>query len=224
MMSAPASDSYRGGLAAVFLCVWLALAISPIDRSVWAIENVLVLCALGLIYTYRREVPLSRASCVMILVFLCAHEIGAHYTYPQVPYERWLAQALGMDVGMGRNHYDRAVHFLFGVLITLPIREAILHTSPVRRGWSYVLPVALSMAASAGYEIFEWLGAAVFGGANGPAFVGTQGDIWDAQKDMAMATVGAILPMVWAAIREGGHASDLIGAKHMAESRLAQIR
>jgi putative membrane protein len=228
MKTEPASDACRAGLAAAFFLVWLMLAIDPANRSVWAIENVLVVCVLGLIHVYRREVPLSRAACIMIFIFLCVHEIGAHYTYPEVPWNRWVTAILGVapaeSLAFERNHFDRFVHVLFGLLLTVPIREALLATSPVRRGWSYVLPVALSMAASAGYEIVEWLGATTFGGADAASFIGAQDDIWDAQKDMALATIGAIPPMLWAAIREGGRAHDLIGARGLADARLAQVR
>jgi putative membrane protein len=216
MMFEPASDAYRARLAAVFLLLCVALAISPVDRGVWAIENVLVVGGLGVIHTYRREVPLTRASCVMIFIFLCIHEIGAHYTYPEVPWNEWTMAVLGISpnesFGFERNNFDRFVHVLFGLLLTLPMREALLATSPMRRGWSYVLPVAVSMAASAAYEVFEWLGVALFAGVNGPGFIGAQNDIWDGQKDMALATLGAILPMLWVAIWERGRARDLVGA------------
>jgi putative membrane protein len=209
-------DPYRRGLAAAFLLVWLALAIDPVDRVVWALENILVATLLGLLYAYRHEAPLSRGACLCVFAFLCVHEVGAHYTYPGVPYDAWALALVGVSpgeaLGLERNHFDRLIHFLFGLLLTGPMREVLLRTSPVRRGWSYVLPVALSMAASSGYEVVEWLAVVAFGGDSGMAFIGAQGDVWDAQKDMALAGTGATLAMALVAYRERRRAPGRVHA------------
>jgi putative membrane protein len=135
----------------------------------------------------------------MLFAFLCLHEIGAHYTYPGVPYDAWIGALTGgtLEGGLGleRNHFDRLAHFAFGLLLTQPMREVLMRTSPLRGRWTFWLAVAVSMAASAGYEIAEWWVAALFGGDLGTAFLGAQGDVWDAQKDMGLASLGAMLAM-----------------------------
>lgn len=199
-------------LALVFLAVLLVSAIGPADPLTWALENILVLVLAGLLYLYRGTLTFSRASWAMLLAFLCAHEVGAHYTYSQVPYEAWISAVTGQELDLGRNHFDRVMHLAFGLLLTQPIREVLLRTTLLHRNWSYVLPVALSMAASSGYELVEWLAAEAFGGEQGAAFVGAQGDVWDAQKDMALAALGAAVAMIVAAWRERGTLPDLVGS------------
>jgi putative membrane protein len=215
-MLQPADRGFPQALGLIFLAVLLVSAIGPVDPAVWALENLLVLTLAGLLAFYRRELTFSRASWAMLFVFLCAHEIGAHYTYSQVPYDSWLQALTGLSLkaqlGVERNHFDRVIHLGFGLLLTQPIREVLLRTTPVHRNWSYVLPVALSMAASSGYEMVEWLASAAFGDEQGAAFVGAQGDAWDAQKDMALATFGAAVAMIAAAWLERGRLPDVIGS------------
>ena len=120
-----------------------------------------------------------------------------------MPYEAWLQAVTGTTlhelVGTERNHYDRLVHLAFGLLLTWPIREALVQTSPVRGRWSYLLPVALVMAAAMAYEVAEWLAVALIAAeGQGAQLLGMQGDPWDAQKDMALAALGAMLAMTLA--------------------------
>jgi putative membrane protein len=116
--------------------------------------------------------------------------VGAHYTYSEVPLGAWASEALGLS----RNHYDRFVHFAFGVLLLRPVRElAFPDERDPGRLRALVLSVAGVTALSVGYEIVEWLTAAVVDPQAGTAFLGTQGDEWDAQKDMSLAAGGAVL-------------------------------
>lgn len=184
------------GLLGVFALIWLALAIEPWYRQDWLLENVIVFIAIpGLILGYFRR-PLSTASYLLIFVFLVLHEIGAHYTYSEVPYDSWWQSLTGssLDASLGweRNHYDRLLHFLFGLLIAAPLRELLVRSSGMRGVWSYVLPLVIVMASSASYELIEWAAAVVFGGDLGMAYVGTQGDVWDSHKDMACAAFAAL--------------------------------
>lgn len=195
----PAADPFRRRVILAFLVFWTALAVAPANRADWLAENLLVAGLLGALYLAREDVRLSKASTLAVFAFLATHAVGAHYTYPGVPYDAWLEALTGTTsgelFGFERNHYDRLVHLLFGLLLTQPMREALMQTSPVRGRWSYLLPVAVSMAASSGYEVAEWWIAVAFGGDLGAAFVGAQGDVWDAQKDMALAAGGAMLAM-----------------------------
>ena len=190
---------YFAILAATFAAVFLALAIAPHDRSDWALENALALSFAVLLGLSYRKFPLSRISYTLIFVFLCLHEIGAHYTYALVPYDAWLTDNFGFRLnalmGWQRNHFDRFVHFLFGLLLAYPIREVYCRIAEAKGFWAYFFPLELTMAASMMFELFEWGAAELFGGDLGVAYLGTQGDIWDAHKDMALASLGALLAM-----------------------------
>ena len=186
-------------LAAVFAVIFGLLAIAPHDRSDWALENVLVLVfAIVLTLSYRYFI-LSRVSYALIFVFLCLHEVGAHYTYALVPYDDWFrgltGQSLNEVLGFERNNFDRAIHFSYGLLLAYPIRELFLRVADVRGFWGYFLPLDVTMSTSMLFELFEWVAAELFGGDLGIAYLGTQGDVWDAHKDMALATLGAIIAM-----------------------------
>lgn len=187
-------------LSLVFFVLFLLLAISPHDRADWALENTLVLVfaiALGLSY---KKFPLSRVSYTLIFVFLCLHEIGAHYTYAMVPYDQFFLDTFGFSLnevmGWQRNHFDRAVHFLYGLLLAYPIKEFYMRIAGATGFWSYFFPLELTMASSMMFELFEWGAAEMFGGDLGVAYLGTQGDIWDAHKDMALASLGALTAMI----------------------------
>ncbi len=187
-------------LAVLFAVVWIWLAISPLDRADWALENVLViLFVIGIAATYRRF-PLSRISYTLIFLFLVFHEIGAHYTYAKVPYNEWTQLLFGYrldDVlGFERNHFDRLIHFSYGLLLAYPIREVFIRIANVKGFWSYFFPLELTMATSMIFELFEWGAAEFFGGDLGIAYLGAQGDIWDAHKDMALASLGALFAMI----------------------------
>lgn len=193
-------DRFRDLVAGLFAVVWALLAIAPLYRQDWMLENLLVAAAAAAFLRWRRSLHLSKLSVSLVFVYLCCHEIGAHYTYSEVPYDAWMQALTGTTVsdllGLERNHFDRLVHFLYGFLLSYPMREVY-----VRRGWlhgrlTFTFPVAITLAFSALYEIFEWWAAELAGGDLGIAYLGTQGDVWDGQKDMALAGLGAVLVMV----------------------------
>lgn len=188
---------YVGWLTGVFLLVWALLAIAPHDRGDWLMENVPLLVFVAAMIASYRALPLSRISYSLITLFLILHAIGAHYTYSLVPWADW-ARAVGLTIDpddFNRNHFDRVVHFLYGLLLVYPIREVLLRVADLRGFWGYFFPIAITLSTSALYELLEWGAAEVFGGDLGVAFLGTQGDVWDAQKDMALAGVGALVAM-----------------------------
>ena len=98
-------------------------------------------------------------------------------------------------MGWERNHFDRLVHFSYGLLLAYPIRELYCRVANASGFWGYFFPLELTMAASMMFELFEWGAAVLFGGDLGIAYLGTQGDVWDAHKDMALASVGALVAM-----------------------------
>jgi putative membrane protein len=199
-----ASDRYPATLLAAFSAVWLGLAINPSYRQDWLLENVIVFVGVpALVIAYHR-LRFSNFAYTCLFVFLVLHEIGAHYTYSEVPWRDWL-QALGDAKGdgapTGRNHYDRLVHFSYGLLV-LPAAWELINARMSPRGtWRYLMPVFFVMSHSVIYEVIEWLAAEVFGGNLGAAYLGTQGDQWDAQKDMALAAAGALLGTMLMALR-----------------------
>ncbi len=196
----PPRDRLVAALAIVFAIEWAVLAISPNDRAAWALENVLVVVAVVALAASYRQLRFSWLSYLLIFVFLFIHEIGAYYTYSEVPYNDWFAAVTGRTLnellGWERNHFDRAVHFLYGLLLAYPIREIFFRVAAVRGFWSYFLPLDLTASTSMLFELFEWIAAEIAGGDLGPAYLGTQGDVWDAHKDMALATTGALIAML----------------------------
>ncbi|SHH17603.1 putative membrane protein [Pollutimonas bauzanensis] len=186
--------------AGAYAIWWLALAIHPYDRSDWLLENVLVLALFGLLAGMRRWFRFSNASLMLILLFLALHTLGSHYTYSEVPYDQWwqslTGHTLNSVLGWQRNNYDRVVHFSYGLLLAYPIREFFLRIVEVRGFWAYFLPLDFTLSTSALYELVEWAAATLFGGDLGVQYLGTQGDIWDAHKDMGLAALGALLAML----------------------------
>jgi putative membrane protein len=193
-----------GSLIAAIAALWIWLAIAPVDRSDWLLENVLLFLGAIVLLVTRKWLPLSGISYTMILVFFCLHIVGAHFTYAEVPYDAAFKDMTGSTfnelVGWKRNNYDRVVHFSYGLLLAYPIRELFLRVANVRGFWGYFLPLDLTMSSSMLYELIEWLSAEVFGSGLGAAFLGSQGDQWDAQKDMALASLGALITMTVTAI------------------------
>ena len=218
--------TYLAVLAALFLALAIPLGIAPWHRADWLLENALVVLALGLLVAMYRKCPLSRISYTLIFLFLCLHEIGAHYTYAEVPYDAWWRSLTGRSLnevfGWQRNHFDRVVHFLYGFLLAYPLRELFLRIADVRGFWGYFLPLDFTMSTSMLYELVEWAAAEFFGGELGQAYLGTQGDVWDAHKDMALASLGALLAMVVTALIVRRYQRDF--AREWAESLRVKSR
>lgn len=180
------------GLLAWYLLFWIWMAISPVDRDDWLLENILAVTAVAVLIVTARRFQFSDLSYVLITVFLTVHAVGAHYTYAKVPFGFWLQDF----VNAGRNPFDRLVHLSYGLLLAYPIREVLVRLVGVRGAWSYVLPVSATLAQSALFELIEAVAATMVSPELGAAYLGTQGDEWDAQKDMAAALTGAILMML----------------------------
>lgn len=192
--------AYLAILGALFGALWIALAVEPRYRDDWALENVLVAALVVAIAASHRRLILSRISYTLIFLFLCVHEVGAYYTYAEVPYDAWIEALSGSSLndamGWERNHFDRLAHFLYGLLMAYPLREFFLRVADARGFWGYFLPLDVTMSTSALFELFEWAAAEAFGGELGAAYLGTQGDAWDAQRDMALASLGALIAML----------------------------
>jgi putative membrane protein len=173
----------------LFFSVWISTLIGTSDMSNWILENVLVFIFLAFLVTTFQRYQFSDLSYLLICVYLCLHVYGSKYTYADNPFGYWLKDAFNLE----RNHYDRIVHFSFGFLLAYPMREVFLNWLRFPVWVSWALPIEITLSVSGLYELIEWAVADVFFQAQGAAYLGTQGDVWDAQKDMFLATLGAIL-------------------------------
>lgn len=176
-------------LTLAFFVLWASTLIGTTDLANWFLENTLVFITIGaMILTYRR-MKFSDLSYLLFFVYICLHVYGAKYTYAENPLGYWLMEVLHTE----RNHYDRIVHFCFGLLLAYPMRELFLVGLRYPAWVAWLLPIELTMSFSALYELVEWGVADLLFPAQGMAYLGTQGDIWDAQKDIALAFSGAIV-------------------------------
>ena len=179
----------------------------------FALEHILTVAFVVLLLVTRRMFPLSHLSYTVIFLFIAIHIVGAYYTYSLVPYDRWIGTvtswfgvedfSLNEALGFTRNHYDRLVHFAFGLLLAYPAREIFLRIAEVKGFWGYYLPLDVVMSFSLIYELLEWVIALIFAADVGQSYLGTQGDEWDAHKDMALAALGALLAMGVVAVING---------------------
>ena len=176
----------------VFSILWIYTFAFTTNIANWFTENALtVVFLLGLSISFKKF-KFSDLSYTLIFIYICLHVYGAMYTYAENPLGYWLKDTLGL----ARNHYDRIVHFSFGFLLAYPMRDYFKNWFewPVWVCW--VLPAEITMSFSGMYELIEWLVADVFFPSEGVAYLGSQGDVWDAQKDMGLAFIGAILAMI----------------------------
>lgn len=174
-----------------FGAVWIWSAIQPAKITDWCMENVLVVFVIGLMFVLRHFFKISVWSLAFIAIFLALHEVGAHYVYDRVPLGFWLKD----NFHLARNDYDRIVHFAFGICWCYVIREIYIQLPHPRGFFSYYVPVIHVLALSAMYEIIE-----AYTAQGDPkmaaSFVGMQGDLFDSQRDMLCAAVGAALCMI----------------------------
>jgi putative membrane protein len=185
-------SKYQIFLILLFLAFWVWAAINPKYPDGWLLENYLVFIFVPIILIVGIYFKLSNVSYTLITIFMILHVIGSHYTYAEVPFGYTLQEWFGSD----RNMYDRIVHFSFGFLLAYPIREVFVRLGKTKGIWGFWFPVELTLGFSAIYEIIEWITARVTDPQAGLAFLGSQGDIWDAQKDMLVAGIGAAVAMI----------------------------
>jgi putative membrane protein len=203
------------GLVWGYVAIWSLAAYRPLDRETWLLENGLVFVLAGVLAATHRHFAFSNLSHVLFFVFLSLHAVGAHYTYSLVPIGFTVQELLDLD----RNHYDRLVHFSFGLLLSYPLRELMLRIVHLHRVWSFVGPPIAVLALSSCYEIIESWAARVSDPELGMAYVGAQGDVWDGQKDMTLAFAGAIVTMgMTAAWRWRTEREPYLGRRRSAES------
>ena len=177
---------------AIFTVCWAVTFINTPNRANWFTENALTIIFLVLLFTSYKKFQFSDLSYTLFFIYILLHIYGAEYTYAENPLGYWLKDVLNLR----RNPYDRMVHFSFGLMLTYPMRDYFKNYFEWPNWVCWVLPVEITLSFSAAYELLEWLVADVFSPSEGIAYLGSQGDIWDAQKDMGIAFCGAVTAML----------------------------
>ncbi len=176
-------------LLAVFLIVLAWSAIRPHDYFTWLLEVFPALIGVVIVLATAKRFPLTPLLLTLLVIHAAILMAGGHYTYAEVPLGFWMQRVFGL----ARNDYDRIGHFAQGFVPAIAAREVLIRRDVVRRrGWLFFIVVSICLAISAAYELLEWR-VAVASGSKSDAFLGTQGDVWDTQEDMATALVGAIV-------------------------------
>ena len=179
-------------LSATVGAFFLWSAIGPYDRFTWWLEVAPVLIALPILILTWRNFPLTRLVYILIAIHMIILIIGGHYSYARMPVFDWLRDAFQLS----RNHYDKVGHFAQGFMPVVVTREILLRTTPLRRGKMLAfLAISVCLSLSAVYELVEWAAAFLTGEAAND-FLGTQGDPWDTQKDMATCLLGSIAGLI----------------------------
>ena len=179
-------------LLALYGVLFLGLAFNPVDRTTWLVENLTVWIIVGiLVGLYRKGITFSALGYVLMFVLIYLHTIGGHYTFALVPFD-WFSDFFGFE----RNHYDRIAHFSVGFYAYAIIELMVRNKVTTSRFILYTYPVLAIATIAMSYELIEWIYAAVANPEAGIAYLGSQGDIWDAQKDMLADTLGAIVAVV----------------------------
>jgi putative membrane protein len=174
-------------LLGIYILVFITCGISPYDRGVWWAENIPILAIVLSAVIISKYFKFSPLSYIMMSVLVILHTIGGHYTFERVPFG-FITDMFGFE----RNHYDRVAHFSVG-FYAYPIAEALLKRKLVNTKWIlYLFPVFAILSTAAVYELFEWIFAISADPLAGMTVLGSQGDIWDAQKDMLSDGLGAI--------------------------------
>ncbi len=193
-------DAWNRIALAIFLALWAISCVRvPYPKYFW-LQHVPTVAVVLVLAIVQNRLQISRLSYTLILVFMLLHVLGARYLYSYVPYDDWSEQLIGYRItdrfGFTRNHYDRLVHLLFGLLLVVPAWRFSQRFVGTTACWGAVFAFSTIMAASAVYEVFEWLVAVIMAPDWAESYNGQQGDMWDAQRDMALAGLGAILGIV----------------------------
>ncbi|MBK7695968.1 MAG: DUF2238 domain-containing protein [Saprospiraceae bacterium] len=173
----------------VFVIVWVNTYLGTTDLSNWFLENTLTVLSLIFLITSFKKYQFSDLTYLFICIYLCMHVYGSKYTYAENPLGYYLQDLLHTS----RNQYDRIVHFSFGFLLAYPIRELFIQWLKYPKSAAWITPIEITLSIGGIYELIEWAVADIFFTEQGTAYLGTQGDVWDAQKDIFYAFTGAIL-------------------------------
>lgn len=182
---------FKKSLVVIFVLLWLVLAIDPVDRDIWMLENFLVVTVFPVTLWLDKIYKFTDLTFFSLTLFVSLHLFGAHLTYEQMAYFTWFSEWFGLE----RNYYDQLIHFLFGLMVFMPFFEIFYHQGYSRK-LSYLIAFLFVSSISAWYEALEWISMVVFCEATDCLLRITQGDEWDTQKDMAYAAVGAFIMLM----------------------------
>ena len=184
---------FKKFLVVIFIIFWVALAINPVDSGVWALENILVVTVFPVVLWLDKHYHFNNLTYLSLTAFVILHLFGAHTTYENMTYFTWYSDLFGWK----RNYYDQVIHLLFGLMVFVPFFEVFYHQG-ISKKLSYLIAFLFISSVGAWYEILEWISMALF--CKQPEEVCsaalTQGDIWDAQKDMIYAIIGSIIALL----------------------------
>ena len=176
----------------IYILVWILMAINPKYPADWLLENILIFIFFPFVFWMDKKHNYTLLGIILLLIFASLHSLGAHYTYAEMEYFDIITQFFGFE----RNHFDRLVHFLFGLLVFRILFEMIILSATSTRS-ALVFTFTMLLSISTIYELFEWISVVVLYPDLGMAFLGTQGDIWDAHKDILVASIGALLNILF---------------------------
>lgn len=163
------------------------------ERYTWILEVFPILIGFPILFFTYKKFPLTNLLYILIIIHFIILAVGGIYTYAKVPLGFWMQDWFHFT----RNNYDKIGHFAQGFIPAILVREILFRTSPLEKGkWFNFIIVSICLALSAFYELLEWW-TSVFQGASAEAFLGTQGDPWDAQSDMFFALIGAISALLF---------------------------
>ena len=177
-------------LASIYIVFFIALGISPVSREVWIAEVIPVVAIFLFLVLSYNKFRLSNVAYALLSIWIFWHTVGGHYTFANVPFS-WASAIIGSE----RNHFDRVGHFVIG-FYAFAMAEWLLRKKYCGLKLALVFSLFFIMSLAASYEIIEWWYAVAEGGDAGVEFLGSQGDIWDAQKDMLSDTLGAITSLI----------------------------
>jgi putative membrane protein len=180
------------GSVLVFVVFWLYSGFATTNFLNWLLENTLTLPGLITFGFFYSRYSLSDKSIISVFLFLLLHLYGSQYTYQENPIGQWLLEAFNLQ----RNHYDRIVHFSFGLLMALPMYEICRHHLKSAKWLPYLIPLELTLSMSVFFELIEWVFATLFVQEKASVYLGMQGDMWDAQKDVMVAFLGALFAVL----------------------------
>lgn len=181
-------------LAILISVIALWSGLNPADRAVWYAEVAPIFLVFGLLVASYSRFQFSHLAYLLMSFWLIMHLIGAKYTFANVPFD-WANRLLSPFLGEERNHFDRVAHYIIG-FYSFPMAEWLLRTRKCGFGVAFFFSLFFIMSVAASYEIIEWQYAVIEGGNAGIEFLGSQGDIWDAQKDMLADTLGALTALL----------------------------
>ena len=182
---------FKRSLVLIFALFWIALAINPVHRGIWMLENVVVVTVFPVVLWLDKKYIFTNKTFFWLTFFVILHLFGANLTYEKMTYFTWFSNIFGWE----RNYYDQVVHFLFGLLVFMTFFEVFYHQGCSRK-LSYLIAFLFINSISAWYEILEWIGMLLFCSVPDCSQLITQGDEWDTQKDMVYAAAGALITLL----------------------------